>query len=272
MENRRLFFRPTRGPGTSVPFGVRSAGCYQVDQVWQEKRPGRPFLQLFWGVEGVGEFVFQGKPHKLLPNHVCYYLPDEPHQIRALSNAWIYRWLTLDGELAVQVVRGFGFPQVPFQSNPCPTHLFDEIERMIRQSTPQAERSCAGIAFNILTHAAGRDCSGENRVDEIVAGIKTELDSRISDTNFGIEQLAERLGLHRSMVYRKFLASYGISPVEYLGRARVQKALTLLAQGSQPIADISLQCGFRDANYFTKVIHRATGQSPREFRKSVRSS
>jgi AraC-like DNA-binding protein len=272
MENRRLFFRPTRQPGVPLPFGLRSTGLYEVDQGWREKKSGRPFLQLFWGLEGVGEFGFQGKVLKLPPHHVCHYLPDEPHQISSLSKRWLYRWLTLDGELAVSVVRGFGLAQKPAPAGPCPGHLFDSLEKTIRQNTPFAERSCASIAFSILSEAAGGQNPGDKSRDAIALRIKSEIDRRIADPGFGIEQLADKFGLHRSMVYRRFFARFHISPVEYLGRARVQKALDLLGREFLSITDIALQCGFRDANYFTKVIHRATGQSPREFRKSIRSS
>ena len=55
---------------------------------------------------------------------------------------------------------------------------------------------------------------------------------------------------------------------EYLNRVRVDKAAELLQKTDQAIADISVQVGYSDHSYFTKVFKKLKGVSPSQYRKS----
>lgn len=55
---------------------------------------------------------------------------------------------------------------------------------------------------------------------------------------------------------------------EYLNRVRVDKAAELLQKTDQAIADISVQVGYSDHSYFTKVFKKLKGLSPSQYRKS----
>lgn len=55
---------------------------------------------------------------------------------------------------------------------------------------------------------------------------------------------------------------------EYLNRVRVDKAAELLQATDLAIADISVQVGYSDHSYFTKVFKKLKGMSPSQFRKS----
>lgn len=55
---------------------------------------------------------------------------------------------------------------------------------------------------------------------------------------------------------------------EYLNRVRIEKATELLATTDMAISDISLQVGYSDHSYFTKVFKKLKGTSPSQYRKS----
>ncbi|NRG35085.1 helix-turn-helix domain-containing protein, partial [Niallia circulans] len=59
----------------------------------------------------------------------------------------------------------------------------------------------------------------------------------------------------------------GITPIQYLTNIRIIKGAELLYQTKYSIEDISVQVGFANANYFTKVFRKSTGITPGEFRK-----
>jgi len=54
---------------------------------------------------------------------------------------------------------------------------------------------------------------------------------------------------------------------EYLNRVRVDKAAELLAVTDMAISDISVQVGYSDHSYFTKVFKKLKGKSPSHYRK-----
>ena len=76
-----------------------------------------------------------------------------------------------------------------------------------------------------------------------------------------------RLRVHRATLHRVFRRNYGVSPVQYLGRLRLRLALELLTHTRLPIADVAIRSGLPDLAYFSKLIARHTGFSPRGYRQ-----
>jgi AraC-like DNA-binding protein len=62
----------------------------------------------------------------------------------------------------------------------------------------------------------------------------------------------------------------GVTPHQYLVRARLKHAARLLADEERAITDIALDVGFADLSNFVRSFRRAAGVSPREFRKAAR--
>jgi len=72
---------------------------------------------------------------------------------------------------------------------------------------------------------------------------------------------------------RVFRAVLGVTPHQYLVRARLRRAARLLADApALPITEIALAVGFADLSNFVRTFHRAAGRSPRAFRATARSS
>ena len=52
----------------------------------------------------------------------------------------------------------------------------------------------------------------------------------------------------------------------WLNEFRVEKAKEMLRDTRLSIREISLACGYTDANYFARVFKRITGKTPSEYR------
>ncbi len=61
-----------------------------------------------------------------------------------------------------------------------------------------------------------------------------------------------------------------MTPYRYLLRARVQRAIGLLANTDRPVTGIAFDVGFGDLSNFVRTFHRAAGVSPRRFRDAAR--
>ena len=85
--------------------------------------------------------------------------------------------------------------------------------------------------------------------------------------DFPVDRLAEICGLSAASFRRYFLASVGISPVEYRNRLRVRKAAELLRSGQYTVGEAAEQVGIRDVKYFGKLFQRYMGITPGELRK-----
>ena len=77
-------------------------------------------------------------------------------------------------------------------------------------------------------------------------------------------------GLSSYHFLRVFAAVIGVTPHQYLVRARLRNAARLLVEGEQPITDVAFDVGFNDVSNFVRTFGRAAGVSPRVFRRAAR--
>jgi AraC family transcriptional regulator len=66
---------------------------------------------------------------------------------------------------------------------------------------------------------------------------------------------------------RKFALAMGIAPHRYISRMRLDNAMAALAAGKLPLAEIALNAHFSSQASFTRAFHRATGMTPKEYRR-----
>lgn len=69
---------------------------------------------------------------------------------------------------------------------------------------------------------------------------------------------------------RKFAVAMGVSPMRHVTRMRLDKAMAELAAGKLPLAQISLNAGFSSQANFTRAFGRATGMTPKQYRRARR--
>ncbi len=86
---------------------------------------------------------------------------------------------------------------------------------------------------------------------------------------YGIDDLAERLEVSPSHLIRKFSATVGMSPGQYLTQIRIHYAKRLLRSGSVSLELVAAGTGFSNASYFGKVFRRITGMSPSAYIRSA---
>ena len=55
----------------------------------------------------------------------------------------------------------------------------------------------------------------------------------------------------------------------YLNEFRVEKARQLIRDSRLSLKDVGTAVGYADANYFTRVFKRLTGQTPSEYRMAA---
>jgi len=82
--------------------------------------------------------------------------------------------------------------------------------------------------------------------------------------------VASRVDLSPFHFLRLFKKIVGVSPHQYLVRARLRRAARALAADTRPITDLALDVGFADLSNFVRTFHRAAGVSPRDFRRAAR--
>jgi AraC-like DNA-binding protein len=89
------------------------------------------------------------------------------------------------------------------------------------------------------------------------------------DTPLTLGGLAEEAGLSPYHFLRTFERLTGLTPHQYILRARLREAARRLAIQRARVIDIALDCGFGDVSNFNRAFRAEFGVSPRAYRKQI---
>lgn len=118
--------------------------------------------------------------------------------------------------------------------------------------------------------SAGNGTSPERQPsldDKFLQKLRSLIEQNLADSDFGVEQLGDEIGMSRAQLYRKCKALTNYSPVELIRNTRLKKAQKLLAQGDETIAQVAYSVGFTAPSYFTKCYKEYFGENPVELVK-----
>ena len=82
-----------------------------------------------------------------------------------------------------------------------------------------------------------------------------------------LEDLAAQAGVTPSHFCRIFKKACGVSPHQYVMKARLDRAQELLSQSDTPLSLIAEALGFTSQSHFTRAFRQFTGRTPSEFRR-----
>lgn len=81
-----------------------------------------------------------------------------------------------------------------------------------------------------------------------------------------IAKLAAESCMSQSAFFQSFRDAFGISPLEYVLKARIDQAKKLMADTKISITEVCYASGFNNLNHFTKVFKRIEGLTPGQYR------
>lgn len=91
---------------------------------------------------------------------------------------------------------------------------------------------------------------------------------RHPDTVLTLGSMARETGLSSYHFLRTFEHVTGVTPHQYVLRARLREAAMRLASERDKVLDIALDCGFGDVSNFNRAFRAEFGISPRRYRRS----
>ncbi len=87
-----------------------------------------------------------------------------------------------------------------------------------------------------------------------------------------LEEMAAQAGVTTSHFCRIFRKATGVSPHQYVMKARLDRARHLLVQSDMALATIADFLGFTSQSHFTRAFRQSVGEPPSDFRKRGRTT
>ena len=91
------------------------------------------------------------------------------------------------------------------------------------------------------------------------------IDEHISDENFSMEFMAEKLAMSHSLLYKRIKSITGLSLIGFVNDYKIHKAVLLFRQGEFNVSSVCERCGFKDEKNFRDMFKRKTGLTPKQF-------
>lgn len=104
----------------------------------------------------------------------------------------------------------------------------------------------------------------KHNIETLSEYLKAHLHHQIS-----LAEPAGMLDVSKPHLIRLFKAEFGIPPLQYWKRVRLEKAKELLETTSHSIKEVRNQVGLSDGSHFTRDFQKAFGVTPSEYRKRI---
>ena len=127
------------------------------------------------------------------------------------------------------------------------TDITGSAATALTNATVSEEAAPAGTADKADTAAEINDTDRK-----FITQLHRIVEENLTDTDFGVEEISGEIGLSRVQLYRKVKAITGMTVVDLLRKARLNRAKTLLAETDKSISEIAYEVGFSSPSYFTK--------------------
>lgn len=98
--------------------------------------------------------------------------------------------------------------------------------------------------------------------------LRLHVQEHISDSDFGVEELASEMGVSRVQLYRKVKQQTGRTPVDIIRLSRLNRSKILLQTTDLSVSEIAYQVGFTAPSYFTKCFKDEFGILPGDIKKN----
>jgi AraC family transcriptional regulator len=122
------------------------------------------------------------------------------------------------------------------------------------------------LAGAVIQMDCDRDtCASTPRDQPSIAHVIRHLETRI-DQPHTLAELASIAGLSRYHFLRTFRRVTGVTPHQWILRARLREAARRIVSSRQPITEIALDVGFEDLSNFIRGFRAEFGISPRRYR------
>ncbi|UUD66095.1 helix-turn-helix domain-containing protein [Pseudomonas seleniipraecipitans] len=226
--------------------------------------------QLVMSVSGRAEFEVVGRGGEVCRMRACLVPGDADHQFAGIGDNRMLIVDLNDQDMSAEDLQLLGhlfdtprYPQLDADFQHLLCYAGAELERY--GTDPLLARSLGGVLLRALhLRVFGEQAErghGSLDVQRLDAYIGSNLARRIS-----VAELAHVACLSPSHFHAQFKDSVGLTPHQYLLKARLDRATRLLRESGLPLIRIAEECGFSSQSALTTAMRRYLGLTPKRLR------
>lgn len=119
--------------------------------------------------------------------------------------------------------------------------------------------------FSTTTHIDAKEITTNSRDERFLQKAIDIVTENLSNPDFGAIELIDKMGVSRSVMYRKLISLTNQSAVDFITTSRLKEAVKLMNNPDLNITDIAAMVGFNDPKYFSTCFRKHFGKPPKEY-------
>ena len=137
-----------------------------------------------------------------------------------------------------------------------------DYENLTRYLLSRVWRSLCESCIETTSSLSPQDRIDARRIREMLVYIDENLAGELT-----VRGIAKQVNISESVCLRCFHRMLGLSPMQYVKQARLDRAAELLRASAVTAKMAALESGFQDVSYFTRAFREKMGCTPREYQR-----
>ncbi|UQZ86919.1 HTH-type transcriptional activator Btr [Paenibacillus konkukensis] len=211
--------------------------------------------------------LHKGDVFCLFPQRIYSYRPADPAVPLEMA------WVAFDGDQAAALLSMIGIhPGQPYAKGVGTTEVALTLQHFWSAGALRPGRtrlrflSLLYELIDLLDQRPEADGSPKHRQKDWVKKSLDYMNTHYSEP-IDVNHIAQHAGIHRTYFSKVFTQHLGISPLKYLMRLRMNKAMQLLRETGLTVTEIALSLSYSDTATFSRAFSLYFGASPSYCRK-----
>ncbi len=238
-----------------------------------------PFNKLYFITDGSGILEMDGKIYRLRRGDMILIPRGKKHSMRHTEKKHLEKFYL---HFTLELTGGINFFDTPDFVDISPIVSFlKEYDRIFKTFSEMFSAYNALHRLAFLTHMNAVTLSAVSLYIDKKLSAKEEPGNFFADvinlmqntlSGLSLKTLSDMVFLSPEHFVRKFKSVYGISPMKFYDRLRIDFATAAIREGNCSFAEIAENLGITDLTYFSKFFKKHVGISPSEYRRTCHSS
>ena len=262
----------------------RVAGLYAIGRETQTEpsyqwdglvREEKDIIVFQYTLSGQGAIRIGSETHRLdkgkafivkVPSDHSYYLPDE-------SSDWEFLYITTFGQEIEHFYRSIVEKKgniIELDRHATPIKHIERVIDKIRSAGIHHSYEASGYAYTFIMELMQYLEYGSSSLNDLpiaVAKAVSYIEAHYSE-DLSLDDIVNVSEVSKYHFIRLFSKTMKKTPIQYVTKIRLEKAVELLQTTNLSIEEIAYETGFQSGNYFSKVFRQYFSTSPGKYRHS----
>ena len=231
---------------------------------------------LIYCSKGKGWLNCGNESFELTENHFFIISANTPHRYGSSDeDPWTIYWIHFKGYKSTLFETLYNKPLSILPQNDSRIEdrirLFEEMYTVLNDSleieTLHYANLCLGYFLGTILYIDTYRSNNESyKYGTSLISLATHYMNENIEKKLKLDDIARYFGFSTSYFYRLFYKSVGYSPMDYFNQLKIYRSCYYLLSTSRRINEISMNVGFDDPYYFSRIFKKRIGVSPSKYR------